>query len=153
MKKKFNLTLNILFSSILLIWIVGFLWNLIIFHFPYMIKFLPFLKYNYSIVCHTHVEKLFEFWNIKTLLCSRCSGIYLGAFISSIAILLGLKKNISTKFLLLSLLPILLDIILYTLGIYNYSQYVALSTGLLLGSLGFIYIHNSIFEMIINKER
>jgi uncharacterized membrane protein len=86
------------------------------------------------------------------LVCSRCAGIYFGGLFSSLLVLLGLKKNISTKILLLSSIPLILDVILYSISIYNYSNYIALLTGFLLGSIGFIYIHKSVLELL-NKDR
>lgn len=134
------------------IWCIGIFGELISYTFPELIYFLPFLKYNYSIVCHTQHEKLLDIGLFKTLTCSRCTGIYLGGFISSLILLFGFKKNISTKTLLLFSIPMLIDVILYSLEIYLYSKYLALLTGLLLGSVGFIYIHNSIIELF-DKSR
>jgi uncharacterized membrane protein len=86
------------------------------------------------------------------LVCSRCAGIYFGGCFSSLIVLLGLKKNITTRLLLLSSIPLILDVILYSLNIYNYSKYIALLTGFLLGSIGFIYIHRSIIELLTKSK-
>lgn len=110
------------------------------------------LKYNYSIVCHTQSDKLFTIGNFHTLVCSRCTGIYFGALISSFTIIFGFIKKVSTKLLLLSAVPMIIDIVLYSNSFYNYSKYIALFTGLLLGSVGFIYIHEAIFELL-RKEK
>jgi hypothetical protein len=59
---------------------------------------------------------------------------------------------VSTKLLLLSSIPIFIDILLYNIELYKYSQILALFTGLLLGSIGFIYIHKSVLELL-NKDR
>jgi hypothetical protein len=68
--------------------------------------------------------------------------------------LIGFKKEISIKILFLSSVPIFFDIILYTLNFYKYSHIVALSAGLFLGSVGFLYIQNTIFEFLtIDKDK
>lgn len=143
---------NFLIFLLILFWCLGFLWEFVLHFFPTSIYLLPFLKYNYSIVCHTETEKLFSLFGYNTLVCSRCAGIYFGGLFSSFLVLLGLKKNISTKVLLLSSIPLILDVILYSVGIYQYSKYIALLTGLLLGSIGFIYIHRSIIEFLTKTE-
>lgn len=143
---------EIIILILITIWCLGIFWEFLLYKFPNLIYYLPFLKYNYSIVCHTQQEKLLEIGNFKTLTCSRCTGIYLGGFLSSLFIVMGLKKIISTKTLLFISIPMFLDVILYSFGIYSYSKYLALLTGLLLGSVGFIYIHNSIIELF-DKQR
>jgi len=143
---------NFILFIFILIWCLGILWEIVIHHFPSSFYFLPFLKYNYSVVCHIQSEKLFVFGNFHTLVCSRCSGIYFGALISSFIILLGFSKNFSTKVLFLSSLPMFLDIFLYSLNVYDYSKYSALLSGLLLGSIGFIYIHSSIIELLTKQK-
>ncbi len=143
---------NLLIFLLILVWCIGFLWEIIIHFFPTSIYLLPFLKYNYSIVCHTDTEKLFSFFGYNTLVCSRCAGIYFGGLLSSFLVLLGLKKNITTKILFLTSIPLILDVILYSVNIYLYSKYIALLTGFLLGSIGFIYIHRSIIELLTKTK-
>jgi len=141
-----------LFGSILL-WCIGILWEVIVQQFPQLLIALPFLKYNYSIVCHAEPEKLFHFENYKTLVCSRCTGIYFGSLVSAFFILLGKYKNVSTKVLILSSVPMFLDVLLHSLGFYTYSHNLSLLTGLLLGSLGFIYIHDALIKILLEMKR
>jgi uncharacterized membrane protein len=143
---------NFLIFFIILIWCIGFLWEIVLHFYPSSFYILPFLKYNFSIVCHTETEKLLTLFGYDTLVCSRCAGIYFGGLFSSFLVLLGLKKNITTKILLLSSVPLIIDVILYTVNIYKYSKYIALLTGFLLGSIGFIYIHRSIIELLIKSK-
>ncbi len=144
--------LNWLLFILIFVWCIGIIWEPIITIFPNGIYALPILKYNYSIVCHTQNEKLFIFFDYKTLLCSRCAGIYLGSLVSILLIIFGLRKNITTKLLFMITIPMFVDVILTSLGIYGYSQYLALFTGLLLGSFGFFYIHTSIVELLIENK-
>ena len=143
---------NFLIFLLILFWFIGVLWEIVLNFFPTAIFLLPFLKYNYSIVCHTEPEKLFTFWGYDTLVCSRCTGIYFGGLFSSFLALMGLNKSITTKVLLLSSIPLILDVILYSINIYQYSKFIALVTGFLLGSIGFIYIHRSIIEFLTKPE-
>lgn len=134
------------------IWCIGIFWEVVYHIFPGAIIYLPILKYNYSIVCHTQPEKLFEIANFKSITCSRCTGIYFGSFLSSLVVLLGFSRTISLRFFLLVSIPMFIDVLFYSIGIYSYSNYFALSTGLLLGSIGFLYIHNSIIELLNKPE-
>ena len=150
-KKKTNI-FNLLIFTIILFWCIGILWEIVIFYFPTSSFFLPLLKYNYSIVCHTQSEKLFSYSSFHTLVCSRCSGIYFGALISAFLIIIGFYKGVSTKFLILSSLPMLFDVFFSSLSIYDYSHTIALFTGFLLGSIGFFYIHTSLIQIILNHK-
>lgn len=149
-KKKF--IIYILFLLIL-IWCFGIFSEFLIYNFPFLTKLLPFLKYNYSLVCHTESDKLVCIGMHHTLTCARCTGIYLGGFFSSLVTIFGYNKNTSTRLLLFSSLPMITDVFLLALGIYNYSKIIALLTGLLLGSVGFFYIQNLIIELLLNFRK
>jgi len=148
-KKKIEI---FLFVSILL-WCIGILWEIVVQQFPQLLITLPFLKYNYTIVCHQETQKLFHIGNFNTLVCSRCTGIYFGSLLSAGLILLGVLKEVSTKLLLYASIPMFLDVLLYSLGVYTYSHSFALFTGLLLGSVGFIYIQDAIIKILMNNKK
>lgn len=152
LNKKPKFFLRIIPTLIIFIWIIGFCWELILSLFPNSIYLLPFLKYNYSLVCHIETEKLFSIFGYNTLVCSRCVGIYFGSFFSSILIIARANRYISRKSFLLLSLPLLLDVTFTSLGIYGYSKIMALITGFLLGSAGFIYIHVEIFQLFKNRK-
>jgi uncharacterized membrane protein len=116
--------------------------------FPSLFPVLPILEHNYSIVCHGEPEKLIRISGYTSYTCARCTGIYLGALIISFISIFGLNLKISLKLLILSSLPIFLDIILYSIGVYSYKHPVSLATGLFLGSIGFLYIQNCILELL-----
>lgn len=136
----------------MLFWVIGIFSEILVNYVPTAFYFFPFLKYNYSIVCHTESEKLFNIGIYRSLVCSRCTGIYLGGFFSSIIILLGFSREVSTKLLLVSSIPIFTDVFLYLFDFYSYCKFSALFTGFLLGSVGFIYIHRTVIEILINKK-
>lgn len=106
----------------------------------------------YATICHQNKTKSFCGNGISFLVCSRCTGIYFGAFVSSILIL-GTKRIDQIKFnqQVLFSIPMLLDVIFYSIGIYEYNKIIALSTGFLFGSTIFLYIlHNAEF-LLYNK--
>jgi len=45
----------------------------------------------------------------------------------------------------------LIDVLLYSIGIYSYSKYFALITGFLFGFVGIVYIYNG-FQILIEKN-
>jgi uncharacterized membrane protein len=103
----------------------------------------PFIKKIYSNVCHQAAYKCMFFGGQQFLVCSRCLGIYTGMLIfSGFSIFLKLNLKNLIFLLALSIAFMLIDILLYNIGLYNYSQYIAFGTGLFFGSVTFIYILN-----------
>jgi len=112
----------------------------------------PFLVKAYSVVCHQHPEKLITIAGHKTLVCARCFGIYLGALISSLfLIFIPLKFKLNARYLLLAAVPMFLDVIFYSFGLYYYSQLISAVTGLLLGGTGFFYFYGGLESYIVNR--
>ncbi|MBK7103919.1 MAG: DUF2085 domain-containing protein [Ignavibacteriae bacterium] len=145
-------SVNLFLFFIIFIWCLGILAEFLLNLFPSLFYIFPFLKYNYSIVCHTQSEKLFTYFGYHTLVCSRCTGIYFGSLISIILIIFGFEKSISTKQLLIFSIPLFLDVIFTTLNAYPYIHLLSLVTGLLLGSIGFSYIHKLILNLLIKQK-
>ncbi|HQF43194.1 MAG TPA: DUF2085 domain-containing protein, partial [Ignavibacteriaceae bacterium] len=72
----------------------------------------PFQKQFYSVVCHQDINKSFSCSNIFFLVCARCSGIYLGSAIISLAVIFVNRPiKIKTKLLVLLSLPLLADVL------------------------------------------
>lgn len=103
-------------------------------------------------MCHCEVDKLFSIAGFNSMVCSRCTGIYLGSLFSAISLFFVKNKSVSTKLLLLISIPLFIDVIGTSLNVYNYSKIIALCTGLLLGSVGFIYIHKEVFQLLKNLK-
>lgn len=98
---------------------------------PYLAVIYPVLKVFYSKVCHQIPYKCFEINGFHFLVCARCTGIYAGAFASSIFYLFVRKSKLKVDLRFLFLLaPMILDIILYRMGAYYYSKTLAFFTGL-----------------------
>jgi uncharacterized membrane protein len=104
-------------------------------------------------VCHQQEMKLLELFGFNSMVCSRCAGIYIGVLISSFLLLfVKVNENIDIKFLLLSAVPLTLDVIFYNLELYNYSKPIAFSTGLFLGSAGFYYFYVGLEKLFSDKK-
>ena len=108
----------------------------------------------YSIVCHQDINKTFTCNGTPFLVCARCTGIYFGAFFISVIILLGnFSFGFKTKYLYTLSVPMLLDVILYSSGIYNYDKYIASFTGFLFGCSIFLYILSAIEYFLLIKQK
>lgn len=95
----------------------------------------------YSTVCHQNPDKSFLCSKSHLLVCNRCLGIYLGALIISLVLLFYKKKFRLNLFpLIFACTPMLIDVLAVSLNIYEYSFITALLTGILFGSVSFLYI-------------
>ncbi len=140
-------------TAALFLWIAGF--SVIVLNIREIaVLFIP-AKFLYSTVCHQNPAKTITCHSHSLLVCARCTGIYLGAFLASIPAFIFVKKRISLSinFLFFFSLPMLLDVIFLTLGVYSYSFYTAFFTGLLFGSTVFIYILASIENSLLNRTK
>ncbi|MBU0475916.1 MAG: DUF2085 domain-containing protein [Bacteroidetes bacterium] len=147
-----SLKVKFIISFAILFWIFGIFIEFVIPYFNQLSFAYPFLSRIYSTVCHQQVEKLIVFDNHSTLVCSRCSGIYLGGLISSFILLFVSKLNLrSGIFMILASFPMLINVFLYSIGTYNYSKIFAFITGVIFGLVGIVYIYNG-FQILIEKN-
>ena len=141
-------SIKLLIAFVTLIWCMGIFSEWII---PFNNKAtftIPFLHQTYSLVCHQQKAKLITEGNYETMVCARCTGIYLGSFVSSIVLLfLNFKRKLSFSFLLILSVPMIFDVFLSSLNVYDYSKVIAFSTGLLFGSIGFLYLYNGLRQL------
>ncbi|MCF8242148.1 MAG: DUF2085 domain-containing protein [Melioribacteraceae bacterium] len=114
---------------------------------------LPFVKSIYGNVCHQDSAKVIEIAGISTLVCSRCLGIYSGALISSILILITSGIEIkSNKLLFIFAAPMIIDVAAYSSGLYSYNKTAAFVTGLLLGSICFYYFYKGLTSLLSDNN-
>lgn len=116
-----------------------------------MLLLLPFIKNAYSNVCHQIEFKSFAFQGHEFLVCARCTGIYAGAFFATFLLLINNRKlEPKLNFFLLGAFPLLMDVVFLNLHLYQYSKWIASSTGFIFGSITIMYIlgivENSIFR-------
>lgn len=147
-----GLFVRLIFFILITLWCIGFLSASIFPDSLYISIASPFIKNMYSLVCHQHVEKTFSINDHYLYVCARCTGIYLGAFVISLFSLFSLH-NLPRKINLLyiSAIPMLIDVVSTTAGIYSYSKTIALLTGIFFGSVVFVYILAALENNFMDK--
>jgi uncharacterized membrane protein len=134
-------------------WCIGFLIGSIFPGSAYSIIALPFLKKFYGIICHQRIEKSFFYNGHYFMVCARCTGIYTGALITSFISLFTLHKlSESIKILSIAAIPMIIDVISTTTGIYSYNKFLALLTGIFFGSAVFAYILAAIENNFVDNS-
>lgn len=113
-----------------------------------------FLKRAYGSVCHQRIEHSFLFGGSPLFVCARCSGIYAaGTFFLMFSLFIPiLRKRVKLNFIVLLFLPMLLDVIFYSSGIYQYNKTAAFITGLSAGTGCAILMINFLFSNNWNNQ-
>ncbi len=137
----------------ILVWNAGnFIQFLSLLNSKFLLLF-PILKPTYHLVCHQQADKLINIAGVTTLLCARCTGIYIGGLFGAIFFLIKLKPmRLPTKYLLYSSVPMFIDVGMVIAGVYGYSKPISFSTGVLLGSVGIVYL-TDLIEKFLFLER
>lgn len=148
--RQSTLLIRISFLSILAIWIIGFL-TPILFRIDNPVTNFLLIK-SYSNLCHQENEKCIVLINQLMLVCARCAGIYLGTFIAGLISLFKKSNEINLSTIFIMSLPMLLDVIFSTIGIYNYSQTLAFITGLVFGSMIFMIVISELENLFFNRR-
>jgi uncharacterized membrane protein len=131
------------------LWCIGFL-SPILFSDNPLYVFTPILKHIYSNVCHQQLYKSIIIGEQHILVCSRCSGIYIGILCASLFSVFKIMS--SDKMIYLVIIAgglVISDILCYNIGLYKYSVFSAFSTGLFLGWSVFNYILNEIDNYLL----
>jgi uncharacterized membrane protein len=146
------LFVRLFISAIALIWITGFSLPVLINDKIVEQSVFPFVKHIYSLICHQEDLKSFSINGRQLFVCSRCSGIYTGSFISSLFLLFTLKQfQLKKIFLWIAPIPMFIDVLFLRFHLYEYNKMVSMITGLFLGSILIIYI-SDVFEKISIKK-
>lgn len=145
-----NILIRLLVLFFLIIWILGFLQPILLTGENFFYKFL--LKNLYSKVCHQKSFKCIETANASMLVCARCAGIYFGILLTGLLTLFNKIRFKSNQILLSAALPLLADVSLTFAEIYDYSQFLALSTGLILGSGVYLFLICEIENLFSKKS-
>ena len=85
------------------------------------------------------------------LVCARCVGIYFGALSAGLLGLFYAIPLLSTRVLLVSTLPLIADVILTFSRVYSYSQLTAFTTGLIFGSVLYLFLLNELEYLFSRK--
>jgi len=95
--------------------------------------------------------KCISIGNASMLVCSRCAGIYFGAFTAGLLGLLLIVPSISRRVLLLSTIPLAIDVLFVLTGVYTYSQGIAFATGLVFGGVVYLFLLNELENLFSKK--
>lgn len=87
------------------------------------------------------------------MVCARCTGIYFGAMITAILNLLPVSVSISKRLLFYSAIPMLVDVILIHLGVYQYNKVISFITGNIFGASVFIFIFEIIKDYFVELTK
>lgn len=149
--EKFSLLNSKMFLlAILAIWIFGFLKPILLSHISILTDY--FLSTIYSRVCHQVDYKCITLEHKSMLVCARCAGIYSGALISIIFMLFRKMPKLNVKVFIVASLPLLIDVFLTNLNIYNYSQTLAYATGLVFGGILCLFFLTELENLFLNKS-
>lgn len=129
-----------LFFILTFIWCFGIMSPVIFQNNQTFLAAKPFLNQVYSTVCHQEYAKTLKIYDEEIFVCSRCAGIYTGVFMAILLSLFRLPKSRLLHLLISSSVFLLSDVILSSIGIYSYSKYFALSTGLFFGLTLFMFL-------------
>lgn len=130
---------------LMLFWFSGIWFECFVHVNEKLIYFYPFIKQSYSLVCHQDQKKIIEAGECRSLVCARCTGIYLSALVLSFVFLFKQpKQNTPIKYFLFTGILMLADVIFSSVKVYGYSKTIALITGILFGSVLFIYFYNGL---------
>lgn len=105
----------------------------------------------YSNVCHQESAKCISIGNASMMVCSRCAGIYFGAFTAGLLSLLLIVPSISRTVLILSAIPLGMDVLFVLTGVYTYSQGIASATGLVFGGVVYLFLLNELENLFSKK--
>jgi len=141
--------LRFILLSIISFWIFGFLLPTITSANNTLPGFL--LSRVYSKVCHQESIKCISIGNASIMVCSRCAGIYFGAFSAGLLSLLLIVPSISRRVLILSAIPLAIDVFFTFTGVYNYSQGLAFATGLVFGGVVYLFLLNELENLFSKK--
>jgi len=110
-----------------------------------------FLSGVYSNVCHQENLKCIAIGNASMLVCSRCAGIYFGAFTAGLLSLFLIVPSISKRVLILSAIPLAMDVLFVLIGVYTYSQGIAFASGLVFGGVVYLFLLNELENLFSKK--
>ncbi|MDO8550456.1 MAG: DUF2085 domain-containing protein [Ignavibacteria bacterium] len=137
-----------------LTWCAGFTLNVFTNGSAFSVASTPIFNFFYDNVCHQDENKLISLNGFNFLVCARCSGIYTGALLSSVLLLLSLKKKeIPLKIFSIASIVLLTDVILNNFLLNSYNKISAFITGLFFGSVCFLVIINMMEDHILAKVK
>ena len=144
---------KILLFFLLLIWCLGIIFPQVSPDFAGKLVITEIFKYAYSLVCHQTGSDLVHLDNNHLLVCTRCAGLYFGALLFVILLIvkpIKVKRGLKPFFFFST--PLIVDAIAIRMGIYNYSAAFTFVTGFVCGAITIIYIINTIEDSFLIPE-
>ncbi len=143
----------LIFISILT-WCIGFTLNVFTNDSVFSIASTPIFNLFYDNVCHQDESKLISFNGFDFLVCARCSGIYFGALLSSLFLIISFKKReVPLKIFSIVSIVLFADVILNNFVLNSYNKISAFITGLFFGSVCFRIVIHQLENHILNKGK
>jgi len=85
------------------------------------------------------------------MVCARCAGIYFGTFTAGLLSLLLIMPSINRRVLILSAIPLGMDVLFVLSKVYAYSQGIAFVTGLVFGGVVYLLLLNELENLFSKK--
>lgn len=102
------------------------------------------LKNFWGNVCHQEHNKSLSINGTYLMVCSRCAGIYFGAWFVSFISMFIKQIKINLSLIIICTIPMLADILFYNIRIYEYSKVIAFFSGVIFSSSVVIFFLNNI---------
>jgi len=84
--------------------------------------------------------------------CARCTGIYLGALMLGLITFNYKIGRFGLNILLVAFVPLFIDVFFTSFGIYTYSKFIALLTGLIFGSVVYLFLIDELENYFSTKS-
>jgi uncharacterized membrane protein len=111
----------------------------------------------FSFLCHQLPERSFHFGTHSFAVCSRCTGLYAGFALATLALPLvrSLKRTDTPHliWLFLSIVPLVIDFGLTYFGIWQNNHFTRVTTGALFGAVAAIYVLPGLIELGMTIRR
>lgn len=112
---------------------------------------------TFSYLCHQIPERSFHLAGHPFAVCSRCTGLYAGFALATLALPLtrSLKRTDTPHliWLLLSGVPLAIDFGLTYFEIWQNNHFTRVATGALFGAVAAIYVVPGLIELSVNLQR
>ncbi len=150
---KLSLLYRIFITLLIFLFVASIFFEIVIHTIPQAAYLFPFVKKGFSLICHQNDEKIISLFGFHSLVCARCTGIYLGMFLISIYTMIRpIIKTAGYKLFIIFTAPMIADVIFVNMKLYHYSKISAIITGLLFGSILFVYLYNGLNLLIIENR-
>ena len=108
----------------------------------------------FSYLCHQIPERSFHIGQNKFAVCSRCTGLYAGFALATLALPLvrPVKKTHTPRiiWLLLSVVPLVIDFALTYFGVWENNHFTRVVTAVLFGAVSAAFIVPGLIELSSN---